>query len=199
MTKAYTRTHPLRWPLAGLTAVTISTISIGLMRELRAKFKMDSRDEVEKDKHGFAVAVFLAHTGLTEEQRGDLTKPDLNSITQHVHELAMKSSSELVNNTTQAEADQFPLLVPVVDRIRGKDPITTVTMRPPTVRLTDSVRELGEFDQERELVATCTDLMPDTVMKLHMPDWLALQRRLSDFLEETADYFPLQTSNACSM
>lgn len=196
MTKAYTRTHPLRWPLAGLTAVTISTISIGLMRELRAKFKMDSRDEVEKDKHGFAVAVFLAHTGLTEEQRGDLTKPDLNSITQHVHELAMKSSSELVNNTTQAEADQFPLLVPVVDRIRGKDPITTVTMRPPTVRLTDSVRELGEFDQERELVATCTDLMPDTVMKLHMPDWLALQRRLSDFLEETADYFPLQTSNA---
>lgn len=199
MTKAYTRTHPLRWPLAGLTSVTISTISIGLMRELRAKFKMDSRDEVEKDKHGFAVAVFLAHTGLTEEQRGDLTKPDLNSITQHVHELAMKSSSELVNNTTQAEADQFPLLVPVVDRIRGKDPITTVTMRPPTVRLTDSVRELGEFDQERELVATCTDLMPDTVMKLHMPDWLALQRRLSDFLEETADYFPLQTSNACSM
>lgn len=199
MTKAYTRTHPLRWPLAGLTDVTISTISIGLMRELRAKFKMDSRDEVEKDKHGFAVAVFLAHTGLTEEQRGDLTKPDLNSITQHVHELAMKSSSELVNNTTQAEADQFPLLVPVVDPIRGKDPITTVTMRPPTVRLTDSVRELGEFDQERELIATCTDLMPDTVMKLHMPDWLALQRRLSDFLEETADYFPLQTSNACSM
>ena len=199
MTKAYTRTHPLRWPLAGLTSVTISTISIGLMRELRAKFKMDSRDEAEKDKHGFNVAVFLAHTGLTEEQRGDMTNPDLNSITQHVHELAMKSSSELVNNTTKAEADQFPLLVPVVDPIRGKDPITTVTMRPPTVRLTDSVRELGEFDQERELIATCTDLMPDTVMKLHMPDWLALQRRLSDFLEETADYFPLQTSNACSM
>ena len=196
MTKAYTRTHPLRWPLAGLTAVTISTISIGLMRELRAKFKMDSRDEVEKDKHGFAVAVFLAHTGLTEEQRGDLTKPDLNSITQHVHELAMKSSSELVNNTTQAEADQFPLLVPVVDPVIGTDPVTMVTMRPPTVRLTDSVRELVEFDQERELIATCTDLMPDTVMKLHMPDWLALQRRLSDFLEETADYFPLQTSNA---
>ncbi len=196
MTKAYTRTHPLRWPLAGLTSVTISTISIGQMRELRAKFKMDSRDEAEKDKHGFNVAVFLAHTGLTEEQRGDMTNPDLNSITQHVHELAMKSSSELVNNTTQAEADQFPLLVPVVDPIRGQDPVTMVTMRPPTVRLTDSVRELGEFERERELVATCTDLLPDTVMKLHMPDWLALQRRLNDFLEETADYFPLQTSNA---
>lgn len=196
MINAYTRTHTLRWPLTDLTAVIISTISIGLMRELRAKFKMDSRDEAEKDKHGFAVAVFLAHTGLTEEQRGNLTKPDLNSITQHVHELAMKSSSELVNNTEKAEADQFTLLVPVVDPIIGKDPVTMVTMRPPTVRLTDSVRELGEFDQERELVATCTDLMPATVMKLHMPDWLALQRRLNDFLEEPADYFPLQTSNA---
>ncbi|RUR51969.1 phage tail assembly protein [Aeromonas veronii] len=196
MTKAYTRTHPLRWPLDGLTTVTISTISIGLMRDLRAKFKMDSHVAAEKDGHGFAVAVFLAHTGLTEQQRGDLTKPDLNSITQHVHELAMKSSSELVNNTEKADADQFTLLVPVADPIKGPDPVTVVTMRPPTVRLTDSVRELGEFDQERELVATCTDLMPGTVMKLHMPDWLALQRRLNDFLEEPADYFPLQTSNA---
>lgn len=196
MINAYTRTHPLRWPVAGLTSVTISTVTIGLMRELRAKFKMDSRDEAEMDKHGFAVAVCLAHTGLTEEQRGNLTKPDLNSITQHVHELVMTSSSELVNNTEKVEADQFPLLVPVVDPIRGQDPVTMVTMRPPTVRLTDSVRELGEFERERELVATCTDLLPDTVMRLHMPDWLALQRRLNDFLEETADYFPLQTSNA---
>ena len=196
MMNAYNRTHPLRWPVAGLTSVTISTVTIGLMRELRAKFKMDSHDEAEKDKHGFAVAVCLAHTGLTEEQRGDLTKPDLNSITQHVHELVMKSSSELVSTVEKPQDDQFPLLVPVVDPIRGQDPVTTVTMRPPTVRLTDSVRELGEFERERELVATCTDLMPDTVMKLHMPDWLALQRRLNDFLEETADYFPLQTSNA---
>lgn len=196
MTKAYTRTHPLRWPVAGLTSVTISTVTIGLMRELRAKFKMDSRDEAEMDKHGFAVAVCLAHTGLTEEQRGDLTKPDLNSITQHVHELVMTTSSELAFTTEKLQDDQFPLLVPVVDPIRGQDPVTMVTMRPPTVRLTDSVRELGEFERERELVATCTDLLPDTVMKLHMPDWLALQRRLNDFLEETADYFPLQTSNA---
>lgn len=196
MINAYTRTHPLRWPVAGLTSVTISTVTIGLMRELRAKFKMDSRDEAEKDKHGFAVAVCLAHTGLTEEQRGDLTKPDLNSITQHVHELVMTSSSELAFTAEKLQDDQFPLLVPVVDPIRGQDPVTMVTMRPPTVRLTDSVRELGEFERERELVATCTDLLPDTVMKLHMPDWLALQRRLNDFLEETADYFPLQTSNA---
>lgn len=55
--------------VAGLTSITISTVTIGLMRELRAKFKMDSHDEAEKDKHGFAVAVCLAHTGLTEEQR----------------------------------------------------------------------------------------------------------------------------------
>lgn len=194
MTKPYTRVHPLRWPIAGLTSITISTVSIGLMRELRAKFKMDSRDESEKDKHGFSVAVCLAHTGLTEEQRGELTKPDLNSITKHVHELVMKSNSELVDSAEKAQEDHFPLLVPVVDPFRGNDPITIVTMRPPTVRLTDSVRELGEFDRERELVATCTDLMPETVMELHMPDWIALQRRLNDFLEETADYFPQETS-----
>lgn len=196
MSNAYTRTHPLRWPIDGLTSVTISTVPIGLMRDLRAKFKMDSRDEAEKDKHGFAVAVCLAHTGLTEEQRGDLTKPDLNSITKHVHDLVMKSSSELVSSDEKLQDDQFSLLVPVVDPFLGKDPVTIVTMRPPTVRLTDSVRELGEFDRERELVAVCTSLTSETVMKLHMPDWLALQRRLNDFLEEAADYFPLQTSNA---
>lgn len=198
MTKPYTKTHPLRWPLVGLTAVTVSTVPVGEMRILRAKFKMDSTDESKRDRHGFNVAVFSAHTGLTADQRGELTKPDLNSIDKIIHDLVMTPSYELQATPPGAvrNPDEFPLLVPVVDPMRGQEPITTVTMRPPTVRLTDSVRELGIFDQERELVATCTDLMPDTVMKLHMPDWLSLQTRLTDFLAETADYFPLQTSNA---
>jgi hypothetical protein len=196
MSKPYTRVHTLRWPLAGLSTVTVSTVPIGLLRELRAKFKMDGHDETERDMHGFDVAVLLAHTGLTEAQRGELTKPDLNSIKLLVHELVMTPSSELrKDDADQASADDFILLVPVTDPFIGKDPVTKITMRPPTVRLTDAVRDLGLHEQERELIATCTGLTPETVMTLHMPDWLALQRRLSDFLEETADYFPPQTSN----
>lgn len=198
MTKPYTKTHPLRWPLDGITAVTVSTVPIGEMRELRAKFNMDNPDEAKRDKHGFNVAVFTAHTGLTDEQRGDLTNPDLNSIDKIIRELVMTPSYKLLPAVSGVvrNPDEFPLLVPIVDHMRGKDPVTVVTMNPPTVRLTDSVRELGEFDQERELIAVCTNLMPDAVMKLHMPDWLAVQTRLTDFLAETADYFPLQTSNA---
>jgi hypothetical protein len=164
---------------------------------MRAQFEMDSTDESKRDKHGFNVAVFTAHTGLSAAQRGDLTTPDLNSIDQIIRELVMTPSYQLLPAPPGAarNPDEFPLLVPVVDPMSGQEPVTVVTMRPPTVRLTDSVRELGVFEQERELVATCTDLMPNTVMKLHMPDWLALQTRMSDFLAETADYFPLQTSN----
>lgn len=198
MTKPYTKTHPLRWPLDGITAVTVSTVPIGEMRDLRAKFNMDNPDEAKRDKHGFNVAVFTAHTGLTDEQRGDLTNPDLNSIDKIIRELVMTPSYKLLPDVPGVvrNPDEFPLLVPIVDHMRGKDPVTVVTMNPPTVRLTDSVRELGVFDQERELIAVCTNLMPDAVMKLHMPDWLAMQTRLTDFLAETADYFPLQTSNA---
>lgn len=198
MSNAYTRTHPLRWPIDGVTSVTISTIPIGELRELRAKFNMDNPDEAKRDKHGFNVAVFTAHTGLTAEQRGDLTSPDLNSIDKIIRALVMTPSYQLLPEVPGVvrNPDEFPLLVPIVDHMRGKDPVTVVTMKPPTVRLTDSVRELGEFDQERELIAVCTSLMPDAVMKLHMPDWLAMQTRLTDFLAETADYFPLQTSNA---
>lgn len=197
MTKPYTRNHPLRWPIDGMSSVTVTTVPIGVMRELRAKFHMDDPDPAKQDKYGFSVAIFKLHTGLDDRQRGDLTKPDLNSITQHITELVLTPSYDLVpaaSGVPRTE-DQFPLLVPVVDVMRGKEPVTVVTMRPPTVRLTDSVRELGEFERERELIATCTDLQPDTVMSLHMPDWIALQRRLSDFLDETADYFPLPTSN----
>jgi hypothetical protein len=197
MTKPYTRVHPLRWPLADLSAVTVSTVSIGTMRELRAKFNMDSPDEAKQDRHGFGVAVFRAHTGLDDEQRGLLTHPDLNSINLFIHELVMTPTTELVSHSgTAANSDEFNLLVPVVDPFRGKEPVINVTMQPPTVRLTDSVRELSEFDQQRELISSCTSLTPDTVMKLHMPDWLAMQGRMLDFLAETADYFPLQTSNA---
>lgn len=198
MTKPYTKTHPLRWPLDGITAVTVSTVSVGEMRDLRAKFNMDNPDEAKREKHGFDVAVFTAHTGLTAEQRGDLTNPDLNSIDKIIHDLVMTPSYQLLPEVPGVvrNPDEFPLLVPIVDHLRGKDPVTVVTLTPPTVRLTDSVRELGVFDQEREIMAVCTNLMPDAVMKLHMPDWLALQTRLTDFLFETADYFPLQTSNA---
>lgn len=198
MTKPYTKTHPLRWPINGLTEVIVSTVQVGEMRDMRAKFNMDSPDEAKRDKYGFNVAVFTAHTGLTADQRAELTKPDLNSIDQIIHELVMTPSYELqpASPGVVRNPDEFPLLVPVIDHMRGKDPITVVTMTPPTVRLTDSVRELGIFDQEREVMAVCTNLMPDVVMKLHMPDWLAMQTRLTDFLAETADYFPLQTSNA---
>lgn len=198
MTKPYTKTHLLRWPINGLTEVIVSTVQVGEMRDMRAKFNMDSPDEAKRDKYGFNVAVFTAHTGLTADQRGELTKPDLNSIDQIIHELVMTPSYELqpASPGVVRNPDEFPLLVPVIDHIRGKDPITVVTMTPPTVRLTDSVRELGIFDQEREVMAVCTNLMPDVVMKLHMPDWIAMQTRLTDFLAETADYFPLQTSNA---
>lgn len=197
MTKPYTRVHPLRWPLADLSSVTVSTVSIGQMRELRAKFNMDSQDEAKQDKHGFGIAVFLEHTGLTDEQRGLLTRPDLNSINLFIHDLVMTPATEFVSTSgAVSNPDEFNLLVPVADPFLGKEPVTKVTMSPPTVRLTDSVRELGEFDQQRELISVCTSLMPETVMKLHMPDWLALQGRMIDFLAETADYFPQPTSNA---
>jgi len=195
MTKPYTKTHILRWPAAGLTEVTVSTVTIGQMRKLRAQFHMDDKDESKWDPHSFGVALFKATTGLDDDQRGALTKPDLNSLTLIIHDLVMNPSHQLVEQPGFS-ADVFPLLVPVVDVMRGQEPIQMLTMVPPTVRLTDSLRTLGLFEQARELVAVCTDIQPITVDALHMPDWVALEARVIDFLAETADFFPQATSNA---
>lgn len=195
MTKPYTQTHPLRWPIAGLNEVTVSTVPIGQMRKLRSQFHLDDKDEAKRDSHGFNAAVLKACTGLDDDQRGELRKPDLNSLTDIVAKLCMTPSHELVEQPAGA-ADEFRLLVPVIDVMRGQEPILTLTMVPPTVRLTDSIRTLGLFDQAREVVAVCTDIQPITVDALHMPDWVALEARVADFLSETADYFPLETSNA---
>lgn len=195
MTKPYTQIHPLRWPVADLTEVTVSTVPIGQMRKLRSQFHIDDKDEAKRDFHGFNTAVLKAHTGLNDEQRGELRQPDLNSLTDITHKLASTPSHELVGQQRVSD-DEFPLLVPVIDVMRGKEPIETLQMIPPTVRLTDSVRELGGFERERELVAVCTDIQPVTVDALHMPDWIALQARVNDFLFESADFFPQVTSNA---
>lgn len=195
MTTPYTKSHPLRWPAAGLTEVTVSTVPLTEIRKLRAKFHMDDPDKTKRDFHGFDVAVFKIHTGLSDDQRGAIKQPDLNSITQIIADLVLKPSYELVPSQAPADPDTFPLLVPVIDVMRGQDHITLLKMAPPTVRMTDVVRQLGEFERERELVAVCTEILPNTVDQLHMPDWVALQRRVSDFLDETADYFPPQTSN----
>lgn len=195
MTKPYTQSHPLRWPLTDLTVVTVSTLPLGLLRQLRGQFHIDDKDESKRDFHGFEIAAFKAATGLSDEQRGDLSQPDLNSLAEIVEKLNMKPSYELVEQHRSSD-DEFHLLVPVVDVMRGQEPIQKLQMVPPTVRLTDSMRELGGFARERELVAVCTNITPLTVDALHMPDWLALQTRINDFLVETADYFPLQTSNA---
>lgn len=193
MTKPYTRSHSLRWPLPTVSTVTVSTVTIGLMRKLRAEFNMDSDNEPEKDVHGFKVAVFKAHTGLDDQQRGALAQPDLNSIDKIISDLVLMPTYDLVKEKKAPNPDTFKLLVPVVDPMQGSEHITELTMLPPTVRLTDSVRELNGFARERQLVAECTKLMPEVVDKLHMPDWIATQMRLSDFLDETADYFPPQT------
>ncbi|EPT5759174.1 phage tail assembly protein [Shigella sonnei] len=198
MIKPYTQIHKLRWPVAGMDSVTVSTVPLGTMRKLRAEFGMDA-DESEQDRHGFLAGVFKAHTGLSDEQRGSLMQPDLNSITNIIQNFVIKPSYELVADPKKkdkkpANPDTFPLLVPVIDPMRGQEPITELTMVPPTVRLTDSVSHLNGFARERELVATCTDLMPEVVDTLHMPDWVATQNRINDFLYETADYFPQLTS-----
>lgn len=195
MTKPYTQTHVLRWPVAGLTEVTVSTVTIGLLRKLRGQFHIDDKDEAKRDFHGFDVAAFKAATGLNDEQRGDLTQPDLNSLSLLVEKLNMTPSHELVEQPRGSD-DEFTLLVPVVDVMRGPSPIERLQMVPPTVRLTDSMRELGGFERERELVAVCTNIQPITVDALHMPDWIALQTRINDFLVEAADFFPQATSNA---
>ena len=195
MTKPYTQTHTLRWPAASLTVVTVSTVTLGVLRKLRGQFHIDDKDDTKRDFHGFEVAAFKAATGLDDEQRGELSQPDLNSLTVLFEKLNMTPSHALVEQPRTSD-DDFTLLVPVVDVMRGQEPIEQLRMMPPTVRLTDSMRELGGFERERELVAVCTNIQPITVDALHMPDWLALQTRINDFLVETADYFPQATSNA---
>lgn len=194
----FTKSHTLRWPIADdkgqqLTQVTMRTLSLAQVRDLRKQHDLDDDEPTETQLAAFIAAMIRAASGLTEAERGRLASPDHNSLTLISHDLTRQPSSEYL--PTDKGSDQVPLLVPVDDPERGV--VESYSLQPPTVKATEIVNAAHSgFEREVQIAAICTDLAPDTIRSLHMPDWVRLQSAVSDFLGETADYFPSPTLSA---
>ena len=179
MTAAYTRTHPLRWPITDdkgnpLEKITLHTITLSQSLELNVPAKEGVSEAARLVAHNEAwlMAIMFA---LSSRQADEIRKHDQGDQYQ------------------AGDPDHPLLLVPVKDPFLG--PITQARLRPPTVRMTRLADTFSGMEREIKLVAAVTELDETTVRSLHMPDWHQLQGRVADFLEQGADFFPPATSN----
>ena len=201
MTAAYTRTHPLRWPITDdkgnlLEKITLHTISLSRSLELNVPAKEGVSEAARLVAHN--EAWLMAMSGLTASELEQLAFPDYNSLMAMMFALSSRQADEIRKHDQgdqyQAGDPDHPLLlVPVKDPFLG--PITQARLRPPTVRMTRLADTFSGMEREIKLVAAVTELDETTVRSLHMPDWHQLQGRVADFLEQGADFFPPATSN----
>lgn len=207
---AYSKTHTLRWPIVDdkgqqLTVLNIHTLSLRTVRELRAEYGLvDGASDGASDAvlMKFEKALLLRSTGLSDSEYLRLCVPDYNSILRHVRAM-VNGKAELFlaeqamaqgKKVAEVDPDAPVLLVPVEDKFKGR--VSQIAIQPPTVHLQQEARKHTDpFQQTLVIVSTCTELDFDALLDMHMPDWNTLTERVTDFLSETADFFPTSTAN----
>lgn len=208
-TAAYSKLYTLRWPITDdkgnpLVNFNIRTISLRKVRELRADNGLDDRTDTASEDAlmAFEKALLLCSTGLSESEYLRLCTPDYNGILRQVRAMVNgKSELFLAEQSIEKGLTVLPinpdmpaLLVPVEDQFKGA--ISEIAIQPPTVNLQQEARKTSDtFKQSLIIISTCTGLDFETLQDLHMPDWNTLSERVTDFLSETADFFPISTAN----
>ena len=129
----------------------------------------------------------MAVTDLSEDELNRLAAPDFNSLANYVEKQRTQSTAEFLGNKQDADS---PTLMHAISA-NGGEQVSTLTLKVPTVKMI-RMRDKVEGDLMTRalwLTAACTDVGPDDLLSLAMPDWIQLQMRLGDFLQQPAAYF----------
>lgn len=109
---------------------------------------------------------------------------------------ADQSEVDLINKQIEAledasgdfDVDAPALLIPI--ECDDGSTKSSYKLKPPTVAMTDM---MDEYDDEWKrtifISQSCTGFTESELLRLSVPDWNQLQKRLIDFLGEAADYF----------
>jgi len=135
----------------------------------------------------------MAVTGLSEDELNRLAAPDFNSLASYVEKQRTQPTAAFLgnkqNNQNNQNADSPTLIQPI--SANGGEQVNSLTLKVPTVKMI-RMRDKVEGDLMTRalwLTAACTDVGPDDLLSLAMPDWIQLQMRLGDFLQQPAAYF----------
>lgn len=202
--------YPLRWPLTlddgqVLRELIIRpilhkehTTLIAELDEQKAS-RAANGDEMEPIEYDDAAFVGLATlaTGQPESVLQKLKRPDFNGLTRLIQKMVSLTSYHFMTTEQQraTSKDNPILLVP----LKASDGITydRLELEVPDLQASRMMRRMKDRLERAEFItAKCTGLIPHDLHQLTVPDWNALQERVSDFLNETADSFPTVTSTS---
>lgn len=179
----------LRWPVqsatGSLTALTLRLIS----HADHAKVLEDHKDETQI----FTEFARLS-CGIAADEVNRMKAPDWNKLRLKLSDLVAKGSDFYFKRAGVAFNPDSPLLLqPILSDTN--ETISELVLEIPTVATTELMKKHTNPD-ERNLFITmaCTGLSAKEISRLSAPDWNHLQGRINSFLNETADYFPAETS-----
>lgn len=131
-------------------------------------------------------------SGLSSADFAELSVPDYNSACELVQAQIYKPDE--LRGKLAAGVDFVDLLQSITDET-GEE-IKSVKIKVPSLKALRMRDKQGAGEMLRALWMTsyCTDIAPNDLRKLAMPDWIAIQSRVGSFLSKTAATFRSGTS-----
>lgn len=159
----------------------------------------DEMDGAEYDELAFLGLATLT-TGQPESVILKMKRPDFNALTVRVQKMVSLTSHHFMTAEQQRAStkDSPVLLVP----LKASDGVTyeRIELEVPDLMTSRMMRKFKDRLERAEfLTAKCTGLIAHDLHQLTVPDWNTLQQRVGDFLNETAESFPLPTSTSSAM
>lgn len=127
--------------------------------------------------------------GLSDNELGRLSMPDLNALVNLSFKLCEQSSNYWFTQlqlSIDDSACKLTLLIPIYvcgQRRRVLD------VNLPTVDMFEKVRRAGNQEQWTKLVSDCVGLGMDDLGQLRVPDWLALNSKVRAFYMHDSSHF----------
>ncbi|MCH9691008.1 MAG: phage tail assembly protein [Gammaproteobacteria bacterium] len=185
-------TMTLRWPIRSDQGKEVTQLILqSICHGDHAAALADKADE----RQAFARCARFS-CGLTETEVKRLKMPDWNTLRLKISDLVSQDSEFFLQRAGIAiNADCPQLMIP----IQGDDgrKIDSIALTVPTVETTDLMqKQQNELDRNAFISRSCTGLSSSELNRLSAPDWNYLQKRVGNFLNESADYFRSGTSTS---
>lgn len=150
------------------------------------------KDEPEEREAFKRLACACCGLSIAEVER--LKMPDWNTLVLKLSDWVSQTSAYFAkaDKKNSKVDDGHPLLLAV----NGDDGrlISKVTLTLPSLATTELMMKQVDDNAKNGFISrACTGLSAAELDKLSCPDWNSLQRRINDFLNETADYFRAET------
>ncbi|MDG3089137.1 hypothetical protein P7F88_25075 [Vibrio hannami] len=165
------KTITLLESLDGVSSVTVRAPTLN--EDLELSDADGQRDE---------VAMVALVTGLEVRQVEEIASPDWNNIVEALNAFLSKTSYELAGKQYKPKEKKITLLFTEQEK--------EVLFCLPTVGITRRAKKIQDATKRLKFyLAQITELSPQEIEEMPLPDYRMLDAVVTDFLNRTADYF----------